>query len=560
MRTTFAATLLILISAASLAAADAQITVHKRSRIETGGSYAVKESTENWTPQQTAIIICDMWDSHHCLNAVRRCVEMAPQMNDVLTKAREQGVLIVHAPSGCMDPYKDHPGRKLAQSAPQAANLPVDIGQWCKVIPAEEKGIYPIDQTQGGEDDEPPEHKVWQDKLAALGRNPKSPWKSETSLLTIDNRDAISDSGVEIWNLFEARGIKNVILLGVHTNMCVLGRPFGLRQMSKNGKNVVLMRDMTDTMYDPSKWPYVSHFVGTHLIVEHIEKFVCPTITSVDFLGGKPFRFRYDRRKVVMLIGDDEYKTEITLPAFVESDLKPLGFEVTIVHADPQDKNNFPGMAEAIKKADVVLVSVRRRLPPKDQLDALRQHVAAGKPLVGIRTACHAWCLRNEKENLAAAEKGQSSWPEFDPDILGGHYTNHYGAGTKTTISVPDDRRNHVILRGVEVEKLVGNGSLYKVRPLAESTMAFLEGSIEGQLPEPVAWTNLTFAKSARSGFVEPDKRGRAALVFNTTLGHPDDFQNPAFRKLLVNGLFWALSESYVVGDGIDELLPTAVK
>ena len=87
-----------------------------------------------------------------------------------------------------------------------------------------------------------------------------------------------------------------MILLGVHTNMCVLGRPFGLRQMAKNGKNVVLMRDMTDTMYNPERWPYVSHFDGTDLIVEHIEKFVCPTITSVDFLGGEPFRFKNDRR------------------------------------------------------------------------------------------------------------------------------------------------------------------------------------------------------------------------------------------------------------------------
>src|SRR5262249_7553599 len=220
--------------------------------------------------------------------------------------------------------------------------------EWCRVIPAEEKGIYPIDQTQGGEDDNLEEHKVWQDKLAALGRNPKSPWKSEIGLLTIDGKDAVSDSGVEIWNLLEARGIKNVVLLGVHTNMCVLGRPFGLRQLAKNGKNVVLMRDMTDTMYDPTQSPYVNHFTGTHLIVEHIEKYVCPSITSVDFIGGvkpeysQPFRFARDRRKIVMLIGDDEYKTEVTLPAFVKSDLASLGFDVTIVNADSQDKNNFP--------------------------------------------------------------------------------------------------------------------------------------------------------------------------------------------------------------------------
>ena len=64
-------------------------------------------------------------------------------------------------------------------------------------------------------------------------------------------------------DIMEQRGINNVIILGVHTNMCVLGRPFGLRQLAKNGKNVVLMRDMTDTMYNPERAPYVTHFVGT---------------------------------------------------------------------------------------------------------------------------------------------------------------------------------------------------------------------------------------------------------------------------------------------------------
>ncbi|MBW8883832.1 MAG: hypothetical protein JF612_03445, partial [Planctomycetia bacterium] len=287
MRIVLAAAIFIASLVAAAASTRGDITVHKRSRMEAGGAYAVKEATETWQPSQTAIIVCDMWDSHHCLNAVRRCVEIAPRMNDVLRKAREQGVLIVHAPSSCMDPYKDHPGRTLTQSAPKASNQPADISQWCRVIPSEGKGVYPIDQEQGGEDDDLVEHQIWQDKLAALGRNPKSPCQSEIGLLTIADKDAISDNGVEIWNLLESRKINNVILLGVHTNMCVLGRPFGLRQMAKNGKNVLLMHDMTDTMYDPSKWPYVNHFSGTRLIVEHIEKFVCPTITSVDFLGGE---------------------------------------------------------------------------------------------------------------------------------------------------------------------------------------------------------------------------------------------------------------------------------
>src|SRR5262245_47130457 len=127
MRTVFFALWTVAASLAGLSIAQADITVHKRSRVEGGGQYAVKEATETWRPTQTAIIVCDMWDSHHCLNAVRRCVEVAPRMNEVLTKAREQGVLIVHAPSSCMEAYKDHPGRKIAQAAPKAGNLPQDI-------------------------------------------------------------------------------------------------------------------------------------------------------------------------------------------------------------------------------------------------------------------------------------------------------------------------------------------------------------------------------------------------------------------------------------------------
>lgn len=267
-----------------------------RSRVpDQGDAFAVVEKKETWKPAETAVIVCDVWDAHHCLNAVRREEEMVPTMDKLLAKLRGMGVLVIHAPSSCMDFYKDHPARKRAQGFPTAKNLPTDIDKWCHKIPAEEKGKYPIDQTDGGEDDDPKEHADWHAKLAAMGRNPKAPWKSQHAGIAIDGaRDLVSDSGVEIWNALEARGIKNVILVGVHTNMCVLGRPFGLRQMAKNGKNVVLMRDLTDTMYNPAKWPMVSHFKGTALIVEHIEKYVCPTATSDQVLGGKPFRFKGD--------------------------------------------------------------------------------------------------------------------------------------------------------------------------------------------------------------------------------------------------------------------------
>jgi len=281
----------------SVIAAPLQLTLQSRVETSAGaGEHRVALKPEAWEPKQTAIIVCDMWDLHHCKNAVLREREMAPRMNELLEKARAQGVFIIHAPSGCMTFYEGHPARIRAQQAPRAANLPPDIGQWCKQIPAEEKGAYPIDQSDGGEDDDPAEHAAWAAELKARGLNPRAPWTRQIDTLKIHDDDAISDSGVEIWNLLEARGIKNVMLMGVHVNMCVAGRPFGLRQMAKNGKHAVLVRDLTDSMYNPARWPYVDHYRGTELFIEHVEKFISPTITSDQILGGEPFRFRGDPR------------------------------------------------------------------------------------------------------------------------------------------------------------------------------------------------------------------------------------------------------------------------
>jgi len=93
-------------------------------------------------------------------------------------------------------------------------------------------------------------------------------------------------------SLLAARGIDNVMICGVHLNMCVLGRPFAIRQMVTLGKNVVLIRDMTDTMYNPEKEPKVSHFSGTDLVIEHVEKYWCPSILSTDITGKAAFRFK----------------------------------------------------------------------------------------------------------------------------------------------------------------------------------------------------------------------------------------------------------------------------
>jgi nicotinamidase-related amidase/type 1 glutamine amidotransferase len=498
------------------------LNLRLRSRVEADGKFRLIETPASWNTKETAIIVCDMWDLHHCLNAVRRATEMAPTMDKVLKTARDQGVVIIHAPSSCMDAYKDHPARKHATEAPRSRNLPREIASWCYTIPAEEKGKYPIDQTDGGEDDDLAEHAKWAAELAAKGRNPKAPWKSQINLLTIENQDYISDSGEEIWSILEARGVKNVILMGVHLNMCVLGRPFGLRQMAKNGKNVVLMRDMTDTMYNPKRSPYVSHFAGTDLMIEHVEKYVAPSVTSDQILGGKPFHFKDDPRPTIaFVIGDDEYRTEATLPAFASAHLiKDYRAEYVLDQEGARD--NLAGV-NLLNDADLMFVSARRRLLPKGQVDALKKFVADGKPVVGIRTASHAFAPRAG----AKVPAGRDGWQGFDADVLGGHYTNHHGAGPTVVVSLAPGI-SHPILEGVEPSTLVGHGSLYMVSPLAKTTTPLLMGTIPGKNAEPVAWVNA------------PATGNR---VFYTSLGQMDDFQEPAFNRLLKNAIDWALSK-----------------
>ena len=94
--------------------------------------------------------------------------------------------------------------------------------------------------------------------------------------------DCLSDSGQEVYNFCQQEGIKNLVLMGVHTNYCIVNRSFGIRQMVRVGMNVALARDLTDALYDPREPPFVSHARGTEIVVEHIERYLCPSILSVD--------------------------------------------------------------------------------------------------------------------------------------------------------------------------------------------------------------------------------------------------------------------------------------
>ncbi|XZE53110.1 ThuA domain-containing protein [Planctomycetaceae bacterium SH139] len=503
---------------------DLKLRLRYQTETEPGSRrYHRLERAEGWRPQQTAVIVCDMWDSHHCFRAVQRVNELAPRMNELLHKARAAGATIIHAPSECMEAYADHPARSRALQVPAAASYPDNIGDWCYSIDAEDPEKYPIDQSDGGEDDTPSEHARWEAELRKQGRNPQAPWQRQIAALEIDEQlDFITDRGHEVWNILQARGIENVVLVGVHTNMCVLGRPFGLRRLSQAGKHVVLCRDLTDTMYNPAAWPYVSHFSGTDLIIDHIERYVCPTISSDQLLGGKPFRFSADQRPRVMVISSEvEYETERTLPLFVREHLR-ADHQVSMVFGDATKPDSLPGI-ELLAEADIALLSIRRRTPPPEQLQVVRDFIAAGKPVVGIRTANHAFSLRGKP-----APAGAADWPEFDAQVFGGSYTNHYGNQLATTVHPVEAKLNSPLLRDISPQPFLAGGSLYIVSPLAADCQVLMLGRVAGQQPEPVAWTF---------------QRPAGGASFYTSLGAPADFDHPVFVQLLRNAIRWAAEQ-----------------
>lgn len=248
----------------------------------------------------------------------------------------------------------------------------------------------------------------------------------------------------------------------------------------------------------------------TPILIRHL------CLLALVFAAGASFAAT-PKKKLVMLIAEPEYDTARTLPEFAAAHLAQ-DFRVVVVSGAPTaGDTTFSGLNE-LADADVLLVSVRRRTPPTAQLEAIRRYVSAGKPVVGIRTASHAFALsRNQK--LA---EGNADWPQWDAAVFGGNYTNHHGAGPTTTVSKAAG--DHPILKGITFP-FTSDSSLYRNTPLRPGAVALITGSIPGQPAEPLAWTF---------------KRADGGRSFYTSLGGPGDFKNPAFTRLLRNGLLWA--------------------
>lgn len=241
----------------------------------------------------------------------------------------------------------------------------------------------------------------------------------------------------------------------------------------------------------------------------------------------------YKKRKphIVFLITEDvdNYEAHKTVPRFAEMLKKKHGYKVSVLLGKGDHGSyRYPGM-EILSKADLLVIFARRIALPHDQMNAIKNYLGKGKPLVGIRTANHAFDVQGKVGDVA---DGFEDWPGFVPEILGCENRGYGPTEPGTEVSVIATLADHPILKGLP-QQWHSNGNIYHVAPLLDKeATVLLEGKVN-ENTEPIAWTH--FANKSR--------------VFYTSLGYPTDFDTPQFTQLLINGITWALNKEHQAGE-----------
>jgi type 1 glutamine amidotransferase len=210
--------------------------------------------------------------------------------------------------------------------------------------------------------------------------------------------------------------------------------------------------------------------------------------------------------KVAMFSGSSEYKSNESLAA-LKKVLEEKHNCVCTLNVVEEKGTTLTGI-EQLDTADVAIFFTRRVKLADDQLAKVKKFIAAGKGVVGVRTASH----------------GFQTWLAFDPEVLGGSYGNHYGKDATAELLVNDKAKDHPVFK--DVKPFATTGKLYKNPKLADDVTLLLTART-ADVTEPVAWV-----RDAKAG-----ERGR---VFYTSLGTPEDFQNEEFRRMLANAVKWA--------------------
>ena len=261
-------------------------------------------------------------------------------------------------------------------------------------------------------------------------------------------------------------------------------------------------------------------------------------------------------KHVVLVSGDEEYRSEETLPQLGKILAKRHGFTCTVLFAldkdgtiNPNVNNNIPGL-EHLKSADLMVIFTRFRNLPDGQLKHVVDYVESGRPVVGLRTATHAFNLSNKESPYASwtwTSKVKGFEGGFGKQVLGETWVSHHGAhGKESTRGViAPDAAGHPVVRGLKDGDIWGPTDVYGVRlPLPGDSKTLVYGQVlKGMKPDdepvagkkndpmmPLAWTKSYTVKS-----------GKAARVFTTTMGASQDFASDGLRRLLVNACYWAV-------------------
>ena len=270
-------------------------------------------------------------------------------------------------------------------------------------------------------------------------------------------------------------------------------------------------------------------------------------------------------KHIVFLSGDEEYRSEEGLPMLAKLLAKHHGFKTTVLFAidpktgqiDPNTANNIPGL-QALESADLMVILARWRNLPDDQMKYVDAYVRAAKPIVGLRTATHAFKLPKDSTYARYTwdNKDEKYRDGFGRQILGETWYTHHGAhkSQSTKGIFAPGAKDHPILRGVPDGGIWGPTDVYGVRDLPDnSTILVLGQVLSGMNPTdppakpaedrktkkmvdknnpmmPVAW--------ARTNQGENNHTGR---VFATTMGSSNDLPNEPLRRMIVNACFWAL-------------------
>jgi type 1 glutamine amidotransferase len=254
-------------------------------------------------------------------------------------------------------------------------------------------------------------------------------------------------------------------------------------------------------------------------------------------------------KHVVFLAGDHEYRSEESLPALARILAKHYGFKCSVFFTtNPQtgfidpDSSNISGL-EALRTADLLVVFLRFKDFPDDQMQHIVDYLDRGGPIVGFRTATHAFQIqRPDAKFLKYTWKGVEGYKGgFGRQILGETWVTHYGKNhvQSSKLLLEPGQMAHPILRGVKDVWVQSGG--YTANPIEGSTILAMGQILDGMTPDspptkepgkqlmPVAWYRSYAGASGKSG-----------RVFTTTHGASEDLLNDGFRRMSVNALLWA--------------------